>query len=216
MVAGALVAARYSRWTHTSHSHTRHACKWTHRMFSARTCPSMQKDTPSSCWTTSSRPPAAFTPRKNLEWRYDCENPINIVTIAQELWLWPGLTRSYRLICVFWLKTHTFTPSKAHIFSQTLSFLSFQGLGKYGVLFYNAFIIIIPTVLASAYTGDLRKVSEKMKCEETHMRISIKLIFFPCFQALTFEGWLSFTFIFYFLLSCVMGWVWLLMFIIHI
>lgn len=58
--------------------------------------------------------------------------------------------------------------------------LGMEGLGKYGVLFYNAFIIIIPTVLASAYTGDLQK-------------------------ALTYEGWLSFTFIFYFLLSCVMG-----------
>ncbi|XP_056320466.1 UDP-N-acetylglucosamine/UDP-glucose/GDP-mannose transporter isoform X2 [Danio aesculapii] len=60
--------------------------------------------------------------------------------------------------------------------------LGMEGLGKYGVLFYNAFIIIIPTVLASAYTGDLRK-------------------------ALTYEGWLSFTFILYFLLSCVMGFI---------
>ncbi|XP_048064793.1 UDP-N-acetylglucosamine/UDP-glucose/GDP-mannose transporter [Megalobrama amblycephala] len=60
--------------------------------------------------------------------------------------------------------------------------LGMEGLGKYGVLFYNAFIIIIPTLLASAYTGDLQK-------------------------ALSFEGWLSFTFIFYFLLSCVMGFI---------
>lgn len=60
--------------------------------------------------------------------------------------------------------------------------LGMEGLGKYGVLFYNAFIIIIPTVLASAYTGDLQK-------------------------ALTFEGWMSVTFIFHFLLSCVMGFI---------
>ncbi|XP_051758622.1 UDP-N-acetylglucosamine/UDP-glucose/GDP-mannose transporter isoform X2 [Ctenopharyngodon idella] len=60
--------------------------------------------------------------------------------------------------------------------------LGMEGLGKYGVLFYNAFIIIIPTVLVSAYTGDLQK-------------------------ALSYEGWLSFTFIFYFLLSCVMGFI---------
>ncbi|XP_016112751.1 UDP-N-acetylglucosamine/UDP-glucose/GDP-mannose transporter-like [Sinocyclocheilus grahami] len=60
--------------------------------------------------------------------------------------------------------------------------LGMEGLGKYGVLFYNAFIIIIPTVLASAYTGDLEK-------------------------ALTFEGWMSVTFVFYFLLSCVMGFI---------
>ncbi|XP_073674701.1 nucleotide sugar transporter SLC35D2 [Garra rufa] len=60
--------------------------------------------------------------------------------------------------------------------------LGMEGLGKYGVLFYNAFIIIIPTVLASAYTGDLQK-------------------------ALTFEGWTSVMFIFHFLLSCVMGFI---------
>ncbi|KAG1930287.1 UDP-glucuronic acid/UDP-N-acetylgalactosamine transporter [Pimephales promelas] len=60
--------------------------------------------------------------------------------------------------------------------------LGMEELGKYGVLFYNAFIIIIPTALVSAYSGDLQK-------------------------ALAFEGWLSFTFIFYFLLSCVMGFI---------
>ncbi|XP_056585882.1 UDP-N-acetylglucosamine/UDP-glucose/GDP-mannose transporter [Triplophysa dalaica] len=60
--------------------------------------------------------------------------------------------------------------------------LGMEGLGKYGVLFYNALIIIIPTLLASAYTGDLQK-------------------------ALSFDGWLSLTFIFYFLLSCVMGFI---------
>lgn len=35
---------------------------------------------------------------------------------------------------------------------------SLKGLGKYGVLFYNALIIVIPTILASAFTGDLHKV----------------------------------------------------------
>ncbi|MCJ8735065.1 hypothetical protein PDJAM_G00242450 [Pangasius djambal] len=57
-----------------------------------------------------------------------------------------------------------------------------EGLGKYGVLFYNAFIIIIPTILASAYTGDLE-------------------------TAIAFNGWVSLGFIFYFLLSCVMGFI---------
>lgn len=57
-----------------------------------------------------------------------------------------------------------------------------EGLGKFGVLFYNAFIIIIPTILASAYTGDLEK-------------------------AIAFKGWVSLGFIVYFLVSCIMGFI---------
>lgn len=52
-----------------------------------------------------------------------------------------------------------YNPECKHFYCR----LSFQELGKYGVLFYNAFIIIIPTVLASAYTGDLQNVSENIK-----------------------------------------------------
>ncbi|XP_028270240.1 UDP-N-acetylglucosamine/UDP-glucose/GDP-mannose transporter [Parambassis ranga] len=57
-----------------------------------------------------------------------------------------------------------------------------QGLGKYGVLFYNALIIIIPTLMASAFTGDLHK-------------------------ALAFKDWMKATFVFCFLISCFMGFV---------
>ncbi|XP_074527246.1 nucleotide sugar transporter SLC35D2 [Halichoeres trimaculatus] len=57
-----------------------------------------------------------------------------------------------------------------------------DSLGKYGVLFYNALIIIIPTLMASAYTGDLH-------------------------EAVTFEDWVEATFIFCFLMSCLMGFV---------
>ncbi|XP_040899282.1 UDP-N-acetylglucosamine/UDP-glucose/GDP-mannose transporter isoform X2 [Toxotes jaculatrix] len=60
--------------------------------------------------------------------------------------------------------------------------LGIEGLGKYGVLFYNALIIVIPTLLASALTGDLH-------------------------QAVTFEDWVKATFIFCFLMSCFMGFV---------
>uniref|UniRef100_A0A4W6CIH8 Solute carrier family 35 member D2 n=2 Tax=Lates calcarifer TaxID=8187 RepID=A0A4W6CIH8_LATCA len=35
--------------------------------------------------------------------------------------------------------------------------LGTEGLGKYGVLFYNALIIVIPTLVASALTGDLHE-----------------------------------------------------------
>lgn len=57
-----------------------------------------------------------------------------------------------------------------------------KGLGKYGVLFYNALIIVIPTVLASVFTGDLHK-------------------------AVTFEDWVKVTFVLCFLMSCLMGFV---------
>ncbi|XP_072243805.1 nucleotide sugar transporter SLC35D2 [Leuresthes tenuis] len=57
-----------------------------------------------------------------------------------------------------------------------------QGLGKYGVLFYNALIIVVPTLLASAFTGDLQK-------------------------AITFKDWVNFTFVCCFLMSCFMGFV---------
>uniref|UniRef100_A0AAY4CYS7 Sugar phosphate transporter domain-containing protein n=1 Tax=Denticeps clupeoides TaxID=299321 RepID=A0AAY4CYS7_9TELE len=60
--------------------------------------------------------------------------------------------------------------------------LSAEGLGQYGVLFYNAVIIIIPTLLMSALTGDL-------------------------LNAFAFEGWSNLNFIFYFLMSSVMGFV---------
>ncbi|XP_034728068.1 UDP-N-acetylglucosamine/UDP-glucose/GDP-mannose transporter [Etheostoma cragini] len=60
--------------------------------------------------------------------------------------------------------------------------LGTEGLGKYGVLFYNALIIVIPAFMASAFTGDLHK-------------------------AVTFKDWVETTFIFCFLMSCFMGFV---------
>lgn len=60
--------------------------------------------------------------------------------------------------------------------------LGTEGLGKYGLLFYNALLLVIPTLLASAYTGDLHK-------------------------ALAFEDWVEGPFVFCFLTSCFMGFV---------
>lgn len=59
----------------------------------------------------------------------------------------------------------------------TFVFLLFvKGLGKYGVLFYNALIIVIPTVLASAFTGDLHKVN----CDQVHYRYLLLFFGFLC------------------------------------
>ncbi|KAJ0068110.1 hypothetical protein NL108_015842, partial [Boleophthalmus pectinirostris] len=60
--------------------------------------------------------------------------------------------------------------------------LGVEGLGKYGVLFYNALIIVIPTTMICAYTGDLDK-------------------------ALTFQEWTTVPFLFCFIMSCIMGFV---------
>uniref|UniRef100_A0A3Q3EDN9 UDP-N-acetylglucosamine/UDP-glucose/GDP-mannose transporter-like n=1 Tax=Kryptolebias marmoratus TaxID=37003 RepID=A0A3Q3EDN9_KRYMA len=57
-----------------------------------------------------------------------------------------------------------------------------QELGKYGVLFYNSLFIVLPTLLASAATGDLH-------------------------EAAVFEDWTQATFVFCFLMSCFMGFV---------
>ncbi|XP_042306127.1 UDP-N-acetylglucosamine/UDP-glucose/GDP-mannose transporter isoform X2 [Sceloporus undulatus] len=53
-------------------------------------------------------------------------------------------------------------------------------LGKYGVIFYNACFMIIPTVLISLFTGDFQ-------------------------QATNFSQWTNVLFVFQFLLSCVLG-----------
>ena len=59
--------------------------------------------------------------------------------------------------------------------------LEAKDLGKYGLLFYNALFMWVPTLLLTIYTGDIRAVS-------------------------VFNGW-SIDFIFEFLLSCVFGFV---------
>ncbi|XP_075455300.1 nucleotide sugar transporter SLC35D2 isoform X2 [Ascaphus truei] len=55
-------------------------------------------------------------------------------------------------------------------------------LGKYGVLFYNAFFMIIPTFIYTFWTGDLE-------------------------QAISYREWTNVAFTFQFLLSCVMGFI---------
>ncbi|XP_053277312.1 UDP-N-acetylglucosamine/UDP-glucose/GDP-mannose transporter [Pleuronectes platessa] len=79
----------------------------------------------------------------------------------------------------FILLNDVFTASGSVYTKQKLGV---EGLGKYGVLFYNALLLVIPTVLFSALTGDLQ-------------------------MAVKFEGWFNGTFVFCFLLSCIMGFV---------
>ncbi|KAM7391413.1 hypothetical protein PAMP_022106 [Pampus punctatissimus] len=80
---------------------------------------------------------------------------------------------------IFILLNDAFTAASS---VYTKEKLGTEGLGKYGVLFYNALIIVIPTLLASAFTGDLHK-------------------------AVTFKDWVEATFICCFFMSCIMGFV---------
>uniref|UniRef100_A0A803V3Y2 Solute carrier family 35 member D2 n=1 Tax=Ficedula albicollis TaxID=59894 RepID=A0A803V3Y2_FICAL len=88
-------------------------------------------------------------------------------------------------------------------------------LGKYGVLFYNACFMVIPTVIFSFSTGDFQEcwylsVNNKTQfsvlcfCSLLTMCTSVSSLLYVL-QATHFQHWTNFLFVFQFILSCLLG-----------
>lgn len=90
-----------------------------------------------------------------------------------------------------------------------LTVLLVQELGKYGLLYYNALIMILPTTAYAYYSGDLQTVSSFNTRPHVGLLKSCVLTASPLcvvgLQASAFKGWSDLMFLVQFVLSCVMG-----------
>lgn len=80
-----------------------------------------------------------------------------------------------------------------------------QELGKYGLLYYNALIMILPTTLYAYYSGDLHMVTffSTCVCVCAGSLCAEALLCLP--QGLAYSGWRDPMFVVQFVLSCIMG-----------
>ena len=53
----------------------------------------------------------------------------------------------------------------------------FQELGTYGLMFYNSLIMVVPTLLLTHFTGDLRKVNYETKLTLKNLLLACLLSF---------------------------------------
>lgn len=91
--------------------------------------------------------------------------------------------------------------------NPNLAVLLVQELGKYGLLYYNALIMILPTTAYAYYSGDLQTVSFQLSSTRQSFRElrAHSFLLFIGWQASAFTGWSDLMFLVQFVLSCVMG-----------
>ncbi|XP_006129424.1 nucleotide sugar transporter SLC35D2 isoform X3 [Pelodiscus sinensis] len=113
-----------------------------------------------------------------LRKRYSLGIIISVFTIILGAFIAAGSDLSFNLEgYIFVLLNDIFSAANGVYTKQKIDP---KELGKYGVLFYNAAFMLIPTMIISFFTGDLQKARD-------------------------FTHWTNFLFLFQFLLSCFLG-----------
>ncbi|XP_050185860.1 UDP-N-acetylglucosamine/UDP-glucose/GDP-mannose transporter isoform X2 [Myiozetetes cayanensis] len=115
---------------------------------------------------------------RKLRKRYPLSIIVSVFAIILGAFIAAGSDLSFNLEgYIFVLLNDIFTAANGVYTKQKIDP---KELGKYGVLFYNACFMVVPTVIISFSTGDFQ-------------------------QAIHFQQWTNFLFLFQFVLSCLLG-----------
>ncbi|XP_074809235.1 nucleotide sugar transporter SLC35D2 isoform X2 [Natator depressus] len=121
---------------------------------------------------------SGLTSTSKLRKRYSLGIVVSVFAIILGAFIAAGSDLSFNLEgYTFVLLNDIFTAANGVYTKQKMDP---KELGTYGVLFYNAYFMVIPTMILSFSTGDLQQVTD-------------------------FKHWTNFLFLFQFLLSCFLG-----------